>query len=447
MKKYLLLSGCIFCLTLNSFAMDPFSVLQKQAPQGCVDKEISEKPIGLPELLEIGFCHNPLLNRGYMEVKSSEALVGSSKAEYLPNVSLDGSLSKSTSKIEETAGLENDPYSANVALSWLIYDFGGRSARVERAKSYLEASGFQYNALLKDTFLNINNAYFELLSAEEVLKSAKTSEASFKKSYEESAKRYDLGLVSLSDKLLAKTTYEESKLEVVRAENQVQANQGKLAMLLNVSPETKFNLLKPKNDKDLTKLEMEEMTVSQMIETAMSLRPEIQKSQKDIEIASADIKIKKAAAMPKISLTAKTGVNDDWREHGAYQYASSVGVNLSVPLFTGFSDTYNIKAAEYQKQQAYFAKEDVAETVKAEVWTAYHDYKTAVSSYDISKKALESAKENERVAFASYQVGKGDILNLLTAGSQLSTARKEVIVAYYSVLTSKAKLYRAIGRF
>ena len=94
-----------------------------------------------------------------------------------------------------------------------------------------------------------------------------------------------------------------------------------------------------------------------------------------------------------------------------------------------------------------FSKEDVTEMVKNEVWTAYHDYETAVSSYDITKKALESAKENERVAFASYQVGKGDILNLLTAGSQLSTARKEVIVAYYSVLTSKAKLYRAIGRF
>jgi len=106
-----------------------------------------------------------------------------------------------------------------------------------------------------------------------------------------------------------------------------------------------------------------------------------------------------------------------------------------------------VKEAEAQKEKALEEKEEMIEMVKNEVWTSYHNYKTAVSSYEISKKALESAVENERVAFASYQVGKGDILNLLTAGSQLSNARKEVIVAYYAVLTSKASLYRAIGRF
>lgn len=447
MKKNLLLTVCAFFISVNAWALDPFFVLNAKAPEGCIDKEIIKKPVGLPELLEIGICNNPLLNKGYMQLKVSESSYGIAKSEYLPSVSVEGSLSKTYSSVEQSSSVENDPYSANIALSWLIYDFGGRSARLEREKKYLDAAGFQYNALLKDTLLNINNAYFELLGAEEILKSAKTSEASFKKSYEESSKRYELGLVSLSDKLLAKTSYEESRLEVVRAENQVKTSQGKLALLLNVSPQTKFNLLKPKNDKDLTKLEMGDMSISKMIETALSLRPEIQQSQKEVEAAVANVKAQKASALPKISFLAKTGINDNWRQDNLYQYSSSVGVNLSVPLFTGFSDTYKIKEAEYQKEQALFSKEDVYETVKNEVWNAYHDYKTAVSSYDISKKALESAKENERVAFASYQVGKGDILNLLTAGSQLSTARKEVIVAYYSVLTSKAKLYRAIGRF
>ncbi|MBO7243960.1 MAG: TolC family protein [Alphaproteobacteria bacterium] len=447
MKKRLLLTGCVFFVSLNALAFDPLSVFNTQSPQGCIDKDITQNKIGLPELLEIGFCNNPMLNKGYMQVKTSQAELGSAKSEYLPSVNVDGSLSKTYSNGEEFSSFETDPYSANIGLSWLIYDFGGRSARLEREKKYLDAAGFQYNALLKDTFLSINNAYFELLGAQEILKSAKTSEASFKKSFEESSKRYELGLVSLSDKLLAKTSYEESRLEVVQAENQVKTSQGKLAMLLNVSPETKFNLLKPKNDKDLTKLEMGDMPVSEMIETALTLRPEIQKSQKDVEAAVANVKVQKAAALPKISFSAKMGMNDDWRKESLYQYGSSVGINVSVPLFTGFSDTYKIKQAEYQKEQAFFSKEDVTQTVKNEVWTAYHNYKTAVSSYDISKKALESAKENERVAFASYQVGKGDILNLLTAGSQLSTARKEVIVAYYSVLTSKATLYRAIGRF
>lgn len=447
MKKWLNLTVAFLFVSSTGYALDPFNVLQEKAPNGCIDHNILDGKLGLPELIEIGMCHNPNLNRGYMEVKANEASLGKGKAEYLPTVSLTGELQSGYHKTEGASSFNNEPYTANVGLSWLIYDFGGRSARVKRAENYLLSSQFSYNALIKDTVLDINNAYFDLLSAQEVLKSAKTSEASFKKSYEESSRRYELGLVSLSDKLLAKTSYEESRLDVVLAANQVKTNQGRLAQLLNISPSIELDLLKPKNDKDLTKLAVENMSVDEVIEMALSLRPELKKREKDIDAAIENISVQKAAALPSISLGASTGYNDNWKENNATDYSSSVGVKLSVPLFTGFSDTYKIKEAIYQKEQADALKKETVDMVKNEVWTAYHNYTAAVSSYDISQKALESAVENERVAFASYQVGKGDILNLLTAGSQLSNARKEVIVAYYSVLTSKAKLYRAIGRF
>ena len=67
-------------------------------------------------------------------------------------------------------------------------------------------------------------------------------------------------------------------------------------------------------------------------------------------------------------------------------------------------------------------------------------FRSAVTAYDISQKVLESAEEAERVAFAMYQVGKGDILTLLTASSNLASARKEVIVAFYAVLKSKSSV-------
>ena len=62
-------------------------------------------------------------------------------------------------------------------------------------------------------------------------------------------------------------------------------------------------------------------------------------------------------------------------------------------------------------------------------------------------KVLKSAKENERVAFKSYEIGQTDIINLLTAESQLADARDGVVNAFYTVLINKATLYRSIGRF
>lgn len=425
--------------------LDPFSVYGARAPAGCLEQGIGTEPLGLPELIQIGICNNSRLNKNYMSVKMAEASYGQARAEYLPAVSATGSLTQSYEKIEDIGSSKDHPYEGNIALSWLIYDFGGRTARSEQMKAYLDSAAFAYDASLSDTVLAINQAYFDLLGAQEVLKSTRASEASFKKSFEESSKRFELGLVSASDKLLAQTSYEESKLAVEQAKNAVQQGQGALAVLLNLSPDTSFNLRTPPKDKDITRLETD-MSVSEMMELALTLRPEVKGSQSDLQSAAQGVRLARAEALPSLSAKASAGFGDDWRRTYPYQYGTAVGVSLSVPLFTGFSNTYKISRAKHAYSQASLAVIETQDGVRSEVWSSYQNYVTAAASYRISRQMLESAVENERVAFASYQVGKGSILNLLTAGSQLATARQEVIVAFYAVLTTKADLYRAIGR-
>ena len=85
--------------------------------------------------------------------------------------------------------------------------------------------------------------------------------------------------------------------------------------------------------------------------------------------------------------------------------------------------------------------------IQNDVWSKYQHYKTALRTYEISQTVLDSAEENERVAFRYYKVGKGDILNLLTAVAQLADARQNKITAFYNLLLSKANLYRSIGKY
>lgn len=446
MKKSFLFA-CLLLSTTAFADLDPFSVYTMNAPEGCVDVSAQKEELTLPDLIQVGICNNPTLNRSYMSVKSSEAAYGKSKSAYLPTVSADGSISQSNTKTEDEKTKKTHPYSGNVALSWLVYDFGGRSAKTDQMKAYLETAEFSYNANLHDTVLAINQAYFDLLSAQEVLKSSQESEKSFKKSYEESKRRFDLGLVSASDKLLAKTTYENSRLDVVQAGNLLKKAQGSLAVLLNLSPDTALKVATPpKKGDDITKLETKE-TVQEMMETALSLRPELKGKKSEMTAAERQISIAKAGALPSLSAGAGAEYGDSWKLHNPYNVRTSIGLNLSVPLFNGFSDVYNIAKAKYDYRQAVLSVVETQDSVRQDVWNSYQDYKTATEAYRISQTLLESATENERVAFKSYQVGKGSILELLTAGSQLASAKQQVIVAFYSVLTSKANLYRAIGRF
>ena len=459
MKKMLVTEGLAVLLTAPANAFDPMSVYTQKSPENCLSKVNVKGKLGLNDLIQIGVCNNPDLNRTFMTVRSAEAELGASKAAYLPNIALTAAATASHSKGQydlPDANVYKDmkakPYSVNVALNWLLLDFGGRSATTDMMKAYMEQAAFGYNAALHDLVLGVHSAYMDLLSAKEVLKSAETSVASYKKSYDETQKKYQVGKAATSDLLLAKTTYLRSKLAVTAAQNTIEKNQANLATLLNLPPETKFNLVVPKKDDSSTAL-AEKMPVEKMIKLALDLRPEIKAAAKSKKAAQAGVSNAKSAMAPTLALTANASFADRWKDDKPfkdgypYTYGGDVGVVLNVPLFEGFSKSYALAKARYDYRQAVWQEKGTEDGVKNEVWSAYQDYKTALASYTINQDVLKSAEENERVSRTSYRAGKETLPNLSTVQAQLATARQELITSFYTVLIGKANLYRSIGKF
>jgi outer membrane protein TolC len=229
-------------------------------------------------------------------------------------------------------------------------------------------------------------------------------------------------------------------------ENAVKQYEGDLATTLNLSPKTTFKLKKPTKDRDLTALNKKD-TLEKMIDVAAHERDEIKSQEMILNAANSSLRELRASRYGSFSLSAESGYNNSWKSTRSYNQDNSIGINYKLPLFTGFDTSYKIKAAKYKREQERYNLESIRSQIKNEVWSAYHNYQTALKSYDVSQKVLKSAEENEKVAFKSYEVGNTDIINLLTAESQLAEARDNLINAYYTLLINKATLYRSIGRF
>ena len=412
----------------------------------CEDLSIDGKELNLFDLIRIGICNNPSLRKEFMNIQISESQLKQIRAEYMPSVYVNANTRLSHSKVEKSKSTETRPYGYGASLSWLIYDFGGRGARNKNMQALYDSSKFVYNYKFQDLVLKINAVYFNVLGAKEILKSAETNEVAFGTSYRESSKKYEIGSASLNDKLQAKTSYEKSTLEVIDAKNKVKKYMGDLAVLLNLSPDTELNLVGLPNDVDsMISLEKDE-TIENLMDIALKSRFELKEKESDLNAKKYSLKDAKSSRLPTIKLNADSSYSDKWKS-GPYSRDSYVGVSFEMPIFTGMSISNSISEAKYKYQQAKFDLKDTENTIKNEVWTNYQDYLTAVESYNLSKQILESAEENEKVAFKSYEVGKVDIINLLTATSQLADARQQKINAFYDVLVSKINLYRAIGRF
>ena len=184
-----------------------------------------------------------------------------------------------------------------------------------------------------------------------------------------------------------------------------------------------------------------------MIEIAARERDEVKAQEMLINAANSSLQELRASRYGSFNLSAQSGYNNNWKPERSYERDNSISLNYSVPLFSGFETSYKISAAKYKREQERYALDKIKNDIKNEVWGAYHDYQTSIKSYEVSKEVLKSAEENERVAFTSYEIGKTDIINLLTAESQLADARDSLVNAFYTVLINKATLYRAIGRF
>lgn len=431
----------------TAVSADKKDVYMAYAPEGCLDKEIAvNKEVSLIDLIKIGICNNPQLNADYMGLKASKADLGAAKSEYFPDINLGAGAGKSTQKFQGSHHTEDSPYNINLGLNLLLYDFGGRSARIDSFKYYLANAGFSYNSALQDLVLAIHTEYFKLLGAREDLKSARANESMYKKSYDEASRKYEVGMAALNDKLQTQTSYEQSKLQVIQMENAVKQYEGNLAMILNLPPQTTFKLKQPPKDRDLMALNKKD-SLDEMIEVAARERDEVKAQEMMVNAANSSLKELKASRYGSFSLSAESGYNNSWKPERSYNRDNSIGINYKLPLFTGFETSYKIKSAKYRREQERHNLDTVRNQIKNEVWSAYNDYQTALKSYEVSKNVLKSAEENEKVAFKSYEVGNTDIINLLTAESQLADARDAFVVAFYTVLINKATLYRSIGRF
>lgn len=423
-------------------AMDPFNVYKNDKVPLCSQHDLT-KEMTLVEAMEVAVCESPMLKGAYLGTQVVVASYGQNLSSYFPTVTGTGSLSHSNTKIDGGDSSDNANASAGASLKWLLMDFGERSNSAKAFKNYVTSAYYGYDDTLQTMLYNVAESYYSVLSAEEKHEGLLKSEESSKKAFEEASSRFNLGLVPLSDKLQAETAYAQAQLASTVAKKNIKLKQGALANRLNLPPYTKLKL---KRDEKTFSKEQPLEKIELLIETALAHRPDYKAKKQDLEASKYNVKVAKKGHLPSLNVvgSANMGKEIQYGDDGAYQ--SSVGVQLSIPLFSGFQQSYKVGQARFEQKQTEEQLNQLKIDVENDVWTAVQDYKTSRQTHEISQTLLKSAQESERVAFESYKIGKANILTLLDSQSQLASARIEYSTSFYNYLIAKNNLMRALGQ-
>ncbi|XQC89842.1 TolC family protein [Pseudomonas aeruginosa] len=263
--------------------------------------------LSLEEAIERILCHDPQTRLAWANAKAQAAQVGIGKSAYLPRLDgrLDASRGYSDMDYRDAPYLSGDGHrhrrGASLQLSWVLFDFGRRSAALRNAQQLLLAANASQDATLQNTFALAAQAYYDALAAQRSLAASRQVAELAAQNLEAADAKYRAGAAALSDRLQAQTALSQASLAQVRDEGALSNALGVIALRMGLAPDTPLRLsgeLEAQPDTGFVK------AIDEMLAEARREHPALLAAQARLKAAAASVEESRAAGRPSLALSA-----------------------------------------------------------------------------------------------------------------------------------------------
>lgn len=328
----------------------------------------------------------------------------------------------SISNTRIAAGALNNPEifdrnAEGVAVSQMITDFGRTSHLLSSSRLQSRAEEQNTEATRDEILLQVDVAYFATLKAQAVLAVAQQTLDTRKLLLDQVSALASNKLRSALDVSFAQVTYEEGRLLVAKADNDLRAAFAALDNVLGYREPQTFRLVEepmpvvaPANE-------------SELVTAALTQRPDLVRLRYQRDAASQFAQAEKALNYPTIAAFGAGGVIPIHDPQLKDRYAAA-GINLSLPLFEGGLLAARESEAKLRARAAEETLRDAENNVIRDVRTADLNVAYAFQRFDLTQKLLDNASQAFDLAEARYKLGSSSIVELSQA--QLSKTEADI---------------------
>lgn len=380
--------------------------------------------------------HNPELKAYRRAVQGSKHGITVAKAGYFPDVSITLEANRSKSNTGSSATYNTrQTYTGQVSTEV----FSGfetvareRIAKVEHQKSQTQL--FQIKVRLR---ADLRKAFAQALFAQRNIHLSRQIRKRLKQNTDFMNIRYQGGLEARWAYAQARADFEESQWQVEKAKLGFESAQHSLRSILgqkdlgNFRLKGSFYLPPPPSLDDVWK---------RFFET----HPNIVFQRHQVKQAEWEIDREKSGYYPTVSLYGRWGVNGTNRFPDKDQW--TIGVELAMPLFSGFETLGSVRKARQAYFQADFLLQNVRLQTRSTIQTTYNQYVVSRSRVKVTKRTLDAAKERSRVIQKEYDMGLKQFLDWERSQSLLTTAERQHLVAQRDALIALGTLEQALGK-
>jgi outer membrane protein len=293
--------------------------------------------------------------------------------------------------------------------------------------------------------------YFAVLAAQDVLAAQEAARDAFARQLEQAEKRFEVGLIAITDVQEARAARDSSAAAVIVAKR----NLSNTEEVLRATVGEKYpSLLKPADDMPL-KAPVPEVE-DDWVKASMDQNATLISSRLAADIAREQVEVAFSGHLPTVDLVAGRSYTDSngtrllpddiTRTNNASEtYGKSISLQVTLPLFSGGATQSRVRQSQY----GWIAAKERLERTSRETERQARDAYLAVNSGISQVKALRQALESSRTALAAteagYEVGTRTAVDVLESRRQLIQAQTNYAQARYAYLNSIIQLQLAAG--
>ena len=404
----------------------------------------------LQQIFQQALTKDPLYLEAQANRDAALEKITEQEAANLPQIGLSADLGYGITSDYKTNAAANGnalTSSVGIGLTQSLYE-ESNFINVSQAAKQAEQSELAVQAELQNLILRVANAYFSVLSANDTLEFSNRNKEAVERQLEQTTQRYNVGLTDKTDVLEAQSSFDLSVADVINAENTLANSYESLTEITGLTHidiatlnTKRFSPTAPDGQRD------------NWLATANNQNLAIQIQRIAKQIAEGNVELASSADNMSLNLVANAGAkytsygddNNSGIDAESTVSSANVGIEFSMPLYTGGAVTSAKKQAAYQVTASQEQLTRASREVQTKIRTFYNNVTAGLSSIKAYEQTVKSSQSALEATQAGFGVGTRTIIDVLDATKTLYQSKQSLSASRYSYIISMLQLKQAAG--
>ncbi|MDO6593510.1 TolC family outer membrane protein [Neptuniibacter sp. 1_MG-2023] len=388
----------------------------------------------LADIYQLALNNDPQLKAAEAAYNADKEIEIQSRASLLPSLSLSAN---TTSVDSDTANYNNHGYT--LALSQPVFNAASWFT-FKQGKVLSQQASLQFDAEQQTLISRTVEAYLSVLRAKSELQTLEAQERAIKRRLDQVNAQFEVGLIANTDVQEAQASYDNARVARISAEGDLDNSYEELARLTGQNFDVIAELAED--------YPIEEPTPTQAkpwLDKAMTSNLNLKIANLATESARRAAQAGHAGHYPTLSLSASYDYDNGTSSTDYGIDTSSIGLTLSVPLYSGGSVSSKSRELEQRLVQTQFNKDDTLRAVIQSTRSLLRDLRTGALSVRALKQSIKSSEIALQATEEGYNVGTRNVVDVLQAEQQLYTSKRDYATARFNFVQNLITFKQQIG--